>query len=81
MQKNSTSHLNEQELKDTAEIAEIPIRLMMHGVPRDMVEHATMDQIRVLWQIYLEDLKTQQMFNRSAVNQGVNASLGGDVND
>lgn len=52
----------------------------MHGVPQEMVEHATMDQIRVLWQIYLEDLKTQQMFNRSAVNQGVNASLGGDVN-
>lgn len=78
MQKTLTSHLTEQEINDTADLVEIPLRLIMHGIPRDLVENATRDQIEVLWKVFERDQKEQMLVERAAVNQGVNASFGGD---
>lgn len=50
----------------------------MHGFPRDLVETATRDQLEVLWKVFERDQKEQMLVERAAVNQGVNASFGGD---
>lgn len=50
----------------------------MHGVPEDLVENATQNQIDVMWEVLQRDLKYQHDLDTSAVNRGINASIGGD---
>lgn len=52
-------HLDDKEVEQQADYAEIPLRLLMHGVPRDLVETATPDQLRIMMNIVNRD--TDQM--------------------
>ncbi|WP_240395079.1 hypothetical protein [Lactobacillus crispatus] len=37
----------------------LPQRLVMHGVPESWINHATLDQLRVMWEVVKKDLKYQ----------------------
>ena len=38
---------------------QLPQRLVMHGVPESWINHATLDQLRVMWEVVKKDLKYQ----------------------
>ena len=37
----------------------LPQRLVMHGVPEEWINHATMDQLRIMWEVVKKDMKYQ----------------------
>lgn len=37
----------------------LPQCLVMHGVPESWINHATLDQLRVMWEVVKKDLKYQ----------------------
>lgn len=49
----------------------------MHGVPADYVEHATTDQLRVLWEIVIRDQKQSLEGAGTAVALGIGQAFGG----
>lgn len=48
-------HLDDKEVDKQADYVEVPLRLMMHGVPRELVDRATPDQLRIMMNIVNRD--------------------------
>lgn len=72
-----TSNTNEAEIKEQADLIELPVRLMMHGVPPELVGHATAEQLQVLLEIYKRDQKDGLELKGTATAYGIGLSFGG----
>lgn len=70
---------NKQELKKKADRFEDVIRLVMHGLPWDLVKNTTADQQRLLWEIIQRDQKDKFEFTNTSTMVGVAKALGGGV--
>lgn len=60
----SSNKREQLEVQKKADILELPVRLVMHGIPEDWVSEATAKQLEVLWEILMRDRK---QFNQSAL--------------
>lgn len=52
----------------------------MHGVPIEMVEHATADQLAVMEEILNRDIEMQIKLGSVATNNGIATAFGGHKN-
>ncbi|RVU70036.1 hypothetical protein EJK17_09750 [Lactobacillus xujianguonis] len=43
------------EIKHKADALDLPVRLVMHGIPEDWISEATTKQLLVLWEIVKRD--------------------------
>ena len=70
---------NKQELKKKADCFEDVIRLVMHGLPWDLVKNTTRNQQQMLWEIIQRDQKDKFEFSNTSTMVGVAKALGGGV--
>ena len=70
---------NKQELKKKADRFEDVIRLVMHGLPYDLVWNTTRNQQQMLWEIIQRDQKDKFEFSNTSTMVGVAKALGGGV--
>ena len=70
---------NKQELKKKADRFEDVIRLVMHGLPYDLVWNTTRNQQQMLWEIIQRDQKDKFEFENASTMVGVAKALGGGV--
>lgn len=70
--------LNQKKINEFADLLETPVRLAMHGVPWELVEHATPNQLSILWEIVVRDEteKQEAAINTSAA--GIAQAFGGN---
>lgn len=48
---------------------EVPLRLLMHGVPRELVERATPDQLRIMMEVVNRDTDQLGIFIANNVGE------------
>lgn len=53
------------------------LRLVMHGIPRDLVKHATVDQLRVLQEVVNRDISDELKLSTGSVANGIGTAFGG----
>lgn len=70
---------NKQELQKKADRFEDVIRLVMHGLPYDLVWNTTRNQQQMLWEIIQRDQKDKFEFENASTMVGVAKALGGGV--
>ena len=70
---------NKQELHKKADRFEDVIRLVMHGLPWDLVKNTTRNQQQMLWEIIQRDQKDKFEFENASTMVGVAKALGGGV--
>ena len=70
---------NRQELQKKADRFEDVIRLVMHGLPYDLVWNTTRNQQQMLWEIIQRDQKDKFEFENASTMVGVAKALGGGV--
>lgn len=68
---------NKQELQKKADRFEDVIRLVMHGLPWDLVKNTTRNQQQMLWEIIQRDQKDKFEFENASTMVGVAKALGG----
>lgn len=68
---------NKQELQKKADRFEDVIRLVMHGLPWDLVWNTTRNQQQMLWEIIQRDQKGKFEFENASTMVGVAKALGG----
>lgn len=60
----------------------LPQRLVMHGVPESWINHATLDQLRLMWEVVKKDLKYQMYLTAKDQSRimanGIGLALGGE---
>lgn len=68
-----------KQIKEEADKIELPLFLIMNGVPELMVENATLDQLSVLEECVIRKKASDKRVSDSYVTQiGVVRALGGD---
>ena len=67
--KNSNTHLDQNQLEEQADYSEIPLRLIMHGVPEKLVKHATPDQLMIMLKIVTRDMDQQAIINANHISE------------
>ena len=70
---------NKQELQKKADRFEDVVRLVMHGLPWDLVKNTTRNQQQMLWEIIQRDQKDKFEFEDASTMVGVAKALGGGV--
>ena len=70
---------NKQELQKKADRFEDVVRLVMHGLPWDLVKNTTRNQQQMLWEIIQRDQKDKFEFENASTMVGVAKALGGGV--
>lgn len=70
---------NRQELQKKADRFEDVIRLVMRGLPWDLVKNTTRNQQQMLWEIIQRDQKDKFEFENASTMVGVAKALGGGV--
>lgn len=68
---------NKQELKKKADRFEDVVRLVMHGLPWDLVKNTTRNQQQMLWEIVQREEKDKFEFTNTSTMVGVAKALGG----
>lgn len=67
---------NQQQIKHKADALESQLRLVMHGVPIELVDHATTDQLAVMQEIVSRDIEEQLKISSAATNNGIATAFG-----
>lgn len=67
---------NQRQIRHKADVLEPQLRLVMHGVPMELVDHATADQLAVMQEIVNRDIEEQFKINSTATNNGIATALG-----
>lgn len=67
---------NQRKIKHKADALEPQLRLVMHGVPIELVDHATADQLAVMQEIVNRDIEERFKINSTATNNGIATALG-----
>lgn len=67
---------NQRQIKHKADALETQLRLVMHGVPLKLVDHATADQLAVMQEIVNRDIEEQFKINSTATNNGIATAFG-----
>lgn len=75
--KHQKETLNKKQIKAKADSLELPVRLIMHGIPESWVDRATADQLMVLWEIIRRDDKNNFDITSYATANGVGLAFGG----
>ena len=70
---------NKQELQKKADRFEDVVRLVMHGLPWDLVKNTTRNQQQMLWEIVQREEKDKFEFTNTSTMVGVAKALGGGV--
>ncbi|NRO88845.1 hypothetical protein IMAU20035_01097 [Lactobacillus helveticus] len=76
-------NLTEKKINDLASqpATWLPQRLVMHGVPESWINHATIDQLRVMWEVVKKDMKYQTYLlskdQSITVANGIGLAFGG----
>lgn len=78
LQNGLTKHKTDKEIKRQADYLERPVLLLMHGFPAELVNNATVDELRVLEEIDARNIKENVKFNSAAVAKGVAMLFGKD---
>lgn len=78
LQKGLTDNLSKQEIKREADKIELPFFLITHGVPKDLINSSTIDEMRVY-----EELIQRQMIDKVKIDSvstqiGIVKAFGGD---
>lgn len=66
-----------REVKQKADRYEDVIRLVMHGLPYDLVKNTTRSQQQMLWEIVQREEKDKFEFTNTSTMVGVAKALGG----
>lgn len=53
------------------------LRLIMHGIPVKMVDHATADQLAVMEEIVNRDIESELKIKSAATSNGIATAFGG----
>lgn len=53
------------------------LRLIMHGIPIELVEHATANQLAVMEEIVNRDIETELKIKTVATSNGIATAFGG----
>lgn len=69
--------MTHSELKHKADVLEKPLFLVMHGVPLEVVDHATANQLAVMYDIVEHDIKT----TANTVAMGIATAFGGNKDE
>lgn len=78
LQNGLTKHLSDKQVRKKADILERPVRLLMHGFPPELVNNATVDELRVLEEIDARNIKENVEVNSAAVAKGIAMLFGKD---
>lgn len=68
---------NKSQIEHKADALERQLRLVMHGVPIELVDHATGDQLSVMEEIVNRDLESQFKIKEAATSNGIGIAFGG----
>lgn len=68
--------LNNRKIKHEADKLEPQLRLVLHGFPLELVDHATADQLAVMNEILNRDLEDQLKLVTIAINNGIATAFG-----
>lgn len=68
---------SQQQIKHQADMYERQLRLIMHGIPAKMVEHATADQLAVMEEIVNRDIESELKIKSAATANGIATAFGG----
>lgn len=68
---------NQNQIKRKADALERQLRLVMHGIPIELVDHATSDQLSVMEEIVNRDLESQFKIKEAATSNGIGIAFGG----
>lgn len=68
---------NSKEIKRKADALESQLRLIIHGVPIELVEHATGNQLAVMEEIVNRDIENQFKLKEAATCNGIELAFGG----
>lgn len=76
LQSNLRGTLEEFQIEQRAKdpYIEIPVRLVMHGIPVSWVEKATMDQLLIFWKIMQNDQHSDEI----TYANGIGLAFGGN---
>lgn len=67
---------NQRQIKHKADALEPQLRLVMHGIPIELVDHATADQLAVMQEIVNRDIEERFKINSTATNNGIATAFG-----
>lgn len=56
--KNSRQKLGNREIERQADYVELPLRLIMHGIPERLVKNATPDQLLIMAKVVERDIES-----------------------
>lgn len=65
------------EIKHKADALDSQLRLIMHGIPIELVEHATANQLAVMEEIVNRDIETELKIKTVATSNGIATAFGG----
>lgn len=68
---------SQAKVKRKADALERQLRLVMHGIPLELVDHATSDQLSVMEEIVNRDLESQFKLKEAATSNGIGIAFGG----
>lgn len=68
---------SQAQVKRKADALERQLRLVMHGVPLELVDHATGDQLLVMEEIVNRDIEFQYKIKEAATSNGIGIAFGG----
>lgn len=71
-----TGKLSKKQIKRKADALERPLRLAMKGVPLELVDHATSDQLSVIEEVVNRITEENIKINSIATNNGLAMAFG-----
>lgn len=66
-----------KQIKHKADALDSQLRLIIHGVPAELVDHATANQLAVMEEIVNRDIETQLKIKAAATSNGIATAFGG----
>lgn len=70
-------NFSKKQIEHKANIYERQLRLIMHGIPPKMVDHATADQLAVMEEIVNRDIESELKIQSAATTNGIATAFGG----